>query len=421
VIGQFFTLEPVALLIYPTRQSACQPVCHGPVLWRRCLHPCRACRLPSLWLRLDKQFHSPLKKLLPRGRFIVSDAIARLSVFQSTFDLDAGHKSQCLEILFLELFFRFAKPDGCIAIILSAGLLAGAIFSTSLRRGSSAGERRWHDECVENFSRRLAHSGALVHDGRAEITAMIEDEIRARMTQRLLAAQTPWGRWRLNAYAGWKSFLWKTVVGATLFVKRALDMVVSLMALIVLLPVLLFMAALVKLDGGPIFCRQTRVGLRGREFKLLKYRTVTVDAEAQMKDMPAPSGQRRGVISKMGDAPFVTPVGKVLHRTAMDELPQFLNVLKGEMSLVGPRAPVPREVAHYSQADRRRLTVKPGMTCLWQVEAAGEDWRGIGNAGVMKFSREVSLDVRYIESQSFWLDLVILAKTVPAVLLGRGL
>jgi lipopolysaccharide/colanic/teichoic acid biosynthesis glycosyltransferase len=250
---------------------------------------------------------------------------------------------------------------------------------------------------------------------------MIEDEIRARMTQRLLAAQTPWGRWWLNVYVGWKSLLWRSVVGATLFLKRVLDTVVSLLALIVLLPVFVLLAALVKRDDGPVFSRQTRVGLRGREFEMLKYRTVVVDAEACLKDLLAPSGQGRGVTAKMGDDPFVTPVGSVLRKTGLDELPQFLNVLKGEMSLVGPRAPAPREVAHYSQADRRRLSVKPGMTCLWQVEAAGEDWRGIGNAGVMKFSKEVALDVRYIESQSFWLDLVILARTVPAVLFGRGM
>lgn len=248
---------------------------------------------------------------------------------------------------------------------------------------------------------------------------MMEDEIRARLMERLLAAQTPWGRWRLNVYVGWKSLLWRLVVGVTLFVKRVLDLVVSVAVLVMLLPVLALLAVLVKLDGGPVFSRQARVGLKGREFGILKFRTTVVDEQARLKELAAQAGQGTGAAVKLRDDPFVTPVGSVLRRTALDELPQFWNVLKGEMSLVGPRAPVPREVAHYSQSDRRRLTVKPGMTCLWQVEAQGEDWRGIGNARMMRFSKEVALDVRYIESQSFWLDLVILARTVPAILLGR--
>lgn len=249
--------------------------------------------------------------------------------------------------------------------------------------------------------------------------AMIEDEIRARLMQRLLAAQTPWGRWRLNAYVGCKSLLWRLVVGVTVFVKRALDLVAALLVLVLLFPVFALLAVLVKLDGGPVFSRQARVGLRGREFNIIRFRTTVMDAEARLRELAAQAG--RGAAAGMRDDPLATPVGSVLRRTALDELPQFWNVLRGEMSLVGPRAPAPREVARYSQPDRRRLAVKPGMTCLWQVEAQGEDWRGIGNAGVMKFSKEVALDVSYIESQSVWLDLVILAKTVPAILLGRGL
>ncbi|MBI5684414.1 MAG: sugar transferase [Verrucomicrobia bacterium] len=250
---------------------------------------------------------------------------------------------------------------------------------------------------------------------------MIEDEIRARLTQRFLTAQTPWGRWRLNAYVGWKSFLWRLVINVTLFVKRSLDIAVSFVVLVLLLPVIAFLAVLVKLDGGPVFSRQARIGLRGREFNIIQFRTVVVDAAARLRSLTAQSEQGTSATPKMQDDPFVTEVGSFMRRTALDELPQFWNILKGEMSLVGPRAPVPREVAHYSQADRRRLSVKPGMTCLWQVEAQGGGWRGIGNIGTMGFSKEVALDVRYIESQSLWLDLVILAKTVPAILLGRGL
>ncbi|MFA6560675.1 MAG: sugar transferase [Verrucomicrobiia bacterium] len=250
---------------------------------------------------------------------------------------------------------------------------------------------------------------------------MIEDEIKARLTQRFLAAQTPWGRWRLNAYVGWKSLVWRLVVNVTLFVKRALDIAVSLVVLVLLLPVFALLAVLVRLDGGPVFFRQARIGLRGREFNIIKFRTVVVDAAARLRDLAARTEQGTGAMFRRKDDPFVTQVGSLLRRTSLDELPQFLNVFRGEMSLVGPRAPVPREVAHYSQTDRRRLSVKPGMTCLWQIGAQDGGWRGIGNSGALKFSEEVALDVRYIESQSIWLDLVILVKTVPAILFGRGL
>ena len=250
---------------------------------------------------------------------------------------------------------------------------------------------------------------------------MIEDEIKARLTQRLLAAQTPWGRWRLNAYVGWKGFLWRVVVNATIFVKRALDITVSLVVLILFLPVFALLALLVKLDGGPVFSRQARIGLRGREFKMIKYRTVVVDAEARLRDRVAQSERGASATFGMKDDPFVTIAGRILRRASLDELPQFLNVLKGEMSLVGPRAPLPREVDRYSHADRRRLSAKPGMTGLWQAEGRRDGWRGIGNRGGMSFSQEVALDVRYIESQSVWLDLVILAKTAAAVLFGRGM
>ncbi len=250
---------------------------------------------------------------------------------------------------------------------------------------------------------------------------MIEDEIRARLTQRLLAAQTPWGRWRLNAYVGWKSFLWRSVVNVTLLIKRAFDIGVSLAVLVLFSPIFALLAALVKLDGGPVFFRQTRIGLRGREFGLLKFRTVVVDAEARLRDLAAQVERGMGAKLRKNDDPLVTGVGSFLRRVSLDELPQFWSVLKGEMSLVGPHAPMPREVAHYSQTDLRRLSVKPGMTCLWQVHSSGDGLRGIGNRGTMRFSEEVKLDVRYIESQSIWLDLMILMKTVVAVLFGRGM
>ena len=182
-----------------------------------------------------------------------------------------------------------------------------------------------------------------------------------------------------------------------------------------------FEVILVKLDGGPIFFKQTRVGLMGREFKMLKYRSMVVDAEARLKDLLAKNEKAAGVTFKMKDDPRITRIGRFIRKSSLDELPQFLNVLKGEMSLVGPRPPIPREVALYSQADRRRLLTKPGITCLWQVgERQGRVFE-IGDRNSIDFPEQVDLDVRYIESQSIWKDLWILAKTVPAILFGKGM
>jgi lipopolysaccharide/colanic/teichoic acid biosynthesis glycosyltransferase len=250
---------------------------------------------------------------------------------------------------------------------------------------------------------------------------MNEVQIRERMMERLLAAQTPWGRFHLNAYVKWKRMAWQLVVGSAYFIKRTLDIVISIVALILLSPVFLIIAILVKLDGGPIFFKQTRVGLMGREFKMLKYRSMVVDAEARLKDLLAKNEKAAGVTFKMKDDPRITRIGRFIRKSSLDELPQFLNVLKGEMSLVGPRPPIPREVALYSQADRRRLLTKPGITCLWQVgERQGRVFE-IGDRNSIDFPEQVDLDVRYIESQSIWKDLWILAKTVPAILFGKGM
>jgi len=250
---------------------------------------------------------------------------------------------------------------------------------------------------------------------------MNDYELREKMMARLLKAQTPWGRARLNARVAFKRLAWTVVLHGTLFLKRLFDIFASLAALVLLAPVFAFLALLVKLDGGPVFFRQTRIGLNGREFKMLKYRSMVVDAEARLKDLLAKNEKASGITFKMKDDPRITRVGRILRKSSLDELPQFWNVLKGEMSLVGPRPPVPREVALYSQSDRRRFLVKPGITCLWQV---GERHGGvfeIGDRNNIDFPEQVSLDVRYIESQSFWGDIWILLKTVPAILFGKGM
>ena len=143
---------------------------------------------------------------------------------------------------------------------------------------------------------------------------------------------------------------------------------------------------------------------------MFKFRSMCLDAEGRLKELLARNHHSEGVTFKIKDDPRLTRVGKWLRNFSLDELPQFFNVLMGDMSLVGPRPPVPREVALYSLADRRRLAVKPGLTCFWQI----------GGRSEIDFSGQVQLDVHYIENQSFWLDLKILWKTIPAVLSGHG-
>jgi lipopolysaccharide/colanic/teichoic acid biosynthesis glycosyltransferase len=250
---------------------------------------------------------------------------------------------------------------------------------------------------------------------------MNEKERHERMMSRLLVAQNPWGRAWLNARASFKRLAWNVVIRGTLFHKRLFDIVASVAALILLSPVYLLLAVLVKLDGGPVFFRQTRVGLNGRPFQMLKFRSMVPDAEARLEGLLASNQKDSGITFKMKDDPRITRVGRFLRKASLDELPQFWNVLIGEMSLVGPRPPVPREVALYSQRDRRRWLVKPGITCLWQV---GERHGGrfeIGDRNEIDFPEQVSLDVRYIECQSFWGDVWILLKTIPAILFGRGM
>jgi len=173
----------------------------------------------------------------------------------------------------------------------------------------------------------------------------------------------------------------------------------------------LLIAALIKLeDRGPVFFTQTRVGKYGRLFKMYKFRSMCVDAEKRLEQLKSRNQHKEGVTFKLKDDPRITRVGKWLRKLSLDEMPQFFNVFFGDMSIVGPRPPVPREVALYTPADRRRLAVKPGITCIWQVSGRAE----------IDFSGQVALDVRYIESQSLLTDLKIAVQTIPAVLSGRG-
>ncbi len=240
---------------------------------------------------------------------------------------------------------------------------------------------------------------------------MSEQEINALLVERFEALQTPWGRWKVTAYSRFKRFSWRCVIFSAEFVKRLVDMIFSALALLVLSPLFLLVAALIKIeDRGPVFFAQRRVGKWGREFKMFKFRSMCVDAEQRLSTILKNNRHATGVTFKIKEDPRVTHVGRLLRKFSVDEFPQFYNVLIGDMSLVGPRPPLPREVAKYSPTDRRRLEATPGLTCFWQI----------GGRAEIDFPEQLQLDVQYIESQSFWLDLKILFKTVPAVLLGRG-
>lgn len=194
------------------------------------------------------------------------------------------------------------------------------------------------------------------------------------------------------------------------FFCRVVDVAGSLLLLGLLAPLFLLISILIRLDTpGPILYRQTRCGLNGRRFTLYKFRSMVQDAEEKKKGL-INFNLMRGPVFKMKNDPRITRVGKILRRLSLDELPQLYNVLKGDMSFVGPRPPLPEEVEKYKGWQRRRLSMKPGITGLWQVSGRNqidfEDW--------------IKLDLEYIDNWSLWLDLKIILKTIPAVLSGKG-
>ena len=232
-------------------------------------------------------------------------------------------------------------------------------------------------------------------------------------------ALSPWWRRRRIAAIRIRCALWRATAKAFDVVKRGFDIAASIVLLILLSPVFLTLALLIKSDGGPAFFPQTRVGFRGRTFKMFKFRSMCVDAEARIKELLAQNELGSDLRFKMKNDPRITRIGRFIRGASLDELPQLFNVLRGEMTLVGPRPPVPREVVLYTLKDRRRLEHKPGITCLWQVgERDGGFWQ-IGNRNKIDFQEQVELDVSYIESRSFLRDLWILVKTLPAMILGK--
>lgn len=192
-----------------------------------------------------------------------------------------------------------------------------------------------------------------------------------------------------------------------IILKRLIDIILSLIGLVILFPIMLLIALIIKLEDpkGPVFFRQVRCGVYPEEFKIYKFRSMYVDAESRLNDLKH-LNEQSGPVFKIKNDPRITKVGKFIRKTSLDELPQLLNVLKGEMSLVGPRPALPSEVQQYSEYQMQRLCVKPGITCIWQVS-------GRNSIG---FDEWVEMDLQYIRNRSILLDLKLILYTIPALL-----
>jgi len=192
--------------------------------------------------------------------------------------------------------------------------------------------------------------------------------------------------------------------------KRLFDLAVGFLVFVFAIPIVPLIALMIKLDSpGPVFYRQDRIGRSGRPFRFYKFRSMYREADRRLAELQ-PRNEQEGPVFKMKADPRITPVGRFLRHSSMDEIPQIINVLRGEMSMVGPRPPLPVEVARYQPWHRRRLDVKPGITCLWQI--AGRSQIG--------FDEWMRLDMEYLRTRCLRTDLTIFAKTLPAVMARRG-
>lgn len=192
-----------------------------------------------------------------------------------------------------------------------------------------------------------------------------------------------------------------------LVLKRLMDIVGASLGLLLASPIMLIVAILIKLEDpkGPVFFSQVRNGAYPKTFKLYKFRSMYIDAEDRLQELMH-LNEQSGPAFKIKDDPRITKIGKFIRKTSLDELPQLFNVLKGEMSLVGPRPAIPREVEQYTDYQKQRLFVKPGLTCIWQVS-------GRNNIG---FDEWVELDIEYIKTRNLWLDIKLILLTIPAML-----
>lgn len=242
-------------------------------------------------------------------------------------------------------------------------------------------------------------------------TAVSSQQIEDRANQMLeIYASRHFHSVRAAQNARLRILLWVIRSKVIANVKRAFDLVVASLALLVVLPVMAIIAIAIKLDSpGPIIFRQERVGRWGVPFACYKFRSMTADAESRKAALLA-QNESDGVVFKMRNDPRVTRVGRFIRKFSLDELPQLFNVLKGDMSLVGPRPQIPHEVEQYEFDHFRRLAAVPGITGLQQVSGRSD----------LNYERWIELDLRYVAEQSLWQDIRILILTIPAVILGRG-
>jgi exopolysaccharide biosynthesis polyprenyl glycosylphosphotransferase len=234
-----------------------------------------------------------------------------------------------------------------------------------------------------------------------------DSDLRNELMSLLIDRGRPGG----SKYIKLKLAIWDLTVRMSYFIKRGSDLLFSFTLIVILSPVYLFTAILIKLDSsGPVIFKQTRVGKNGRHFDFYKFRSMRIDAEKIKQELVQENESEDGVIFKMKKDPRITRVGRFIRKFSVDELPQLFNVLVGDMSLVGPRPPLPSEVAEYTLEERKRLHITPGITCIWQVSGRSD----------IPFKQQVELDKEYIKSRSLWKDILILLKTIPAVLTGKG-
>ncbi len=239
----------------------------------------------------------------------------------------------------------------------------------------------------------------------------MRDRVRREMLEQLPVPLSQADARALRRRQRLRLWMWELSLGLLALVKRLIDIAIAGTALLLFSPLFAIVALWIYIeDPGPIFYVQDRVGLNGRVFRFIKFRSMVTNAAALKDKLLQANESEDGVTFKMKNDPRVTRIGRFIRRFSVDELPQILNVLLGDMAIVGPRPPVPREVAEYTLEERKRLHVKPGLTCIWQVSGRSD----------IPFKQQVQLDLQYIRSRSILTDFWIILKTVPAVLLGRG-
>jgi exopolysaccharide biosynthesis polyprenyl glycosylphosphotransferase len=273
--------------------------------------------------------------------------------------------------------------------------------TTSPARFEEILKKSYVDEVFFCLPRHITKNGFVI-DPYLQICEEIGRPARVYLN---LLDSTRFSRWSYHKFMDYQTVISHTVEfdPDQLLFKRIFDIAGSLVGIFVLFLSYPILAPWIKLTSpGPVFFKQQRIGKNGRRFLIYKYRSMGVDAEALKKHL-LDKNELEGAVFKMKDDPRVTPVGKIMRKLSLDELPQFLNVFNGDMSLVGTRPPTPDEVAHYQKWQYRRISIKPGITGMWQVS---------GRNKISNFNEIVRLDLKYIDSWSIWLDIKILFKTI---------